>query len=396
MGSGSFNDGRFWANKRMFRWVNAWDTVCPAFSPVTFTWDNEANVGSPWQTGGGATGGFSNLPPTMVDGQIALPGWGGYMSEAGYALTMYAINGPFDVQPGGYGHCSIDYPLPVLYDPESFPIPIDPLNPAIGTVGGTWDDYISIFSGDIEGPPPMGFSMSAAPNIGFQPATFSADFILWTMLYFWPNPDASTSDNIALVVPGTAIPPIPTGGSLNASTGGMVSAVADVPIELLMPLGELEISRQGLYEFNFSAVAFGMALSGITATFTLRVTYGPAWDLIDLSGTPGAPIPPPVSGQTVTLMTTAVKTLTITIGATDNPFVTINNVNYAVQGDDDQLVLSSLGSQTAVMSTFAYLLPGDVLTLDVTTDTNTPIEVIGGLNYYLKSPNPFGSFAIYW
>jgi hypothetical protein len=140
---GNLLDGRFWSTKRMIRWRNISEEVCPAFSPITFTWDNEADVPSPWVKG-----------ETLLDGgRLAWPAAFGCMSETGHALTLYAINGPFDVQPNCYGQCSIDYPLPVLYDPESFPIPIDPeVGAAGGVEPGTWEEYLDFYPGDIEGP----------------------------------------------------------------------------------------------------------------------------------------------------------------------------------------------------------------------------------------------------
>src|SRR5581483_4421891 len=141
----TLNDGRFWSSKRMIQWKNVSEEVCPAYSPITFSWDNDGHSKSPWV-----------VDETVLDGgSLALPAAFGCMAETGYADALYAINGPFDVQPGCYGRCSIVYPLPILFDPQSFPIPVD--EPGAPPEPGTWDEYTTAYPGDIEGPPLLGF-----------------------------------------------------------------------------------------------------------------------------------------------------------------------------------------------------------------------------------------------
>ncbi|HEV3341068.1 MAG TPA: hypothetical protein VG125_11950 [Pirellulales bacterium] len=401
-------DRRFWQTKRTIPWLNTGETVCPAFNPITFCWDNNAGVPSPWQQG----------TTLLSGGRLALPSDGAAMSETGYALTLYAINGPFDVQPGSYGECSIDYPLPIRYDPNSFPIP-DPADPA-NPVPGTWDKYITAYPGDIEGPPLLGFVSSnptnpnavqeaaAVQNVNFQPASFMADFTPWSVLYWMPNPDGSMSDNLALVVPTTGLGPVPYGGSIPAVAGTGTNAAFNVPIQLLQPQ-TLTVKQAGLYALNVSATV-EIDSPGAAVALKLQLTYGPAWANFNIAGTPiAATVGSPIPGQVTTLLTGGrqVPRVTVSNTATDVLNVNVGGTNYQVTGDMDnfQVNFTTYGYETVWFNGYVYLLPGDevtlvaVLTAKGTDQNGNPVDPVGinvegALTWIKQGVNPFGSFGV--
>lgn len=388
-------DSRFWASKRKIRFLNISEEVCPAYTPVVFSWDNEAGVDPPWNTDGDNTAG----KPTILDGgRLAWPiGWGS-MSETGYLNTLYAINGPFDVQPGGYGDCSIDYPLPLLIDPESFPIPEDEANPLGPQVPGTWQEYLEAWPGDIEGPPPCGFRSFIATEGGWQPASFMADFLLWTVLYWDVNPDGSIAKNRAIVMPfdGRA-GAIPAGGSVSVAFAETMTPSVEAPIS-----DPVTIAQQGQYQLNFYGTLEIDAL-GVPVNVALQITWGPAWDAVDFSNSPMAAASIvngqlPVSGETVTLTGAGRMlpkfTVDTQVGITesgpyqDNDVVTVNTtVNY-----------DAFGFETVSFQYLLYFLPGDTIQLIATNagTEDSAVQINGGLTYQRTNNNPFGTIAVYY
>jgi hypothetical protein len=391
--------------------LNTSNQVCPAYSPISFCWDNEADFPSPWVEG-----------TTLLEGgQLALPASFSCMSETGQALTMYAINGPLDVQPNCYGTASISYPLPIRYDPNSFPIPIDPEDPlGTGFEPGTWDEYITAYPGDIEGPPLLGLFPFGQNSVGeesdpfeyWQPASFfNAPLTLWSVVFWMPNADASMSENLALVVPSTGVGQVPYGGAIAAYTGeegpGPVEAEANVPIELLQPEESFTLLQAGLYRLAFNG-SVGIQYAGVAATVNVWVTFGPNWANLAETSQADTFSQTPVPGETISILN----------GGRQNPIIELTSNNdfslVAGSGNDTLPVSGSLGTffatynylsfgyESLSMEGYFYFLPGDVLTVSVVTSGNqedgspVTITVNGSLSYLKLTTNSFGTFGIFY
>jgi hypothetical protein len=385
-------DNRVYEAKHKIKIVNVSDEVLPAYNPLVLTYDNQQHFdpfGSPFLGGySSSSAGIgvpqgSGSPRTIVNGELIWPASFACIAETGYTNCLYAINGPFDIAPDGYGTAYLDYPLPITIDPDSFPIP----DGSGSFVPGTWDDYQDAYPGDIEGPPPCGLatlpgvSASAGPDgIMWQPANFMSQWPLWTVL--WWDVDRNTGEPLsdrAIVVPYSGLAgAIPYGGTVAVELLGAL-CLADVFNPAGLPL---TIRQQGLFDLSFFGTLEVQAV-GVAASILLQVTFGPQWDLVDLTGTPVASgyAAPPVSGETVTLASIGRKMPLLNVVG---PYgaEAISYVDY--------------GYEPIHFEINSYFMPGDVLTMWLVTDGDAVVSVAGSLSYNKVSTNPYGSFAIFY
>jgi hypothetical protein len=235
-----------------------------------------------------------------------------------------------------------------------------------------------------------------------------ADFVLWTVVFWMPNPDGSNTENLALVVPATNVGTIPYGGSLPAIYDGEIES--DQPEEILEP-ETLEIQQAGLYKLEVSAT-IKIQKPGVSATLNLQVTFGERW----ADGFEGTPLSatyaePPVPGETITVLSGGRQLPKIAIQYNNDFTLTAGSGNdtLPVSGSlgDWDITFQEYGYETVWFSGYFYLQPGDELSLQlVATDSPSDTEeedlipivlnVNGALTWLKLTSNPFGSFGIYY
>lgn len=345
-------DQRYWKQKRKIPIYNPDPNPIPAYAPVHFNWDyGSQGISSPWQEG-----------TTLRGGQIIYevsPG----TSETQWWNTLYAINGPVEVPSGGYGEASIDYPLPLVIDPNGFPVP-DLTNPSGLPVPGTWDAYMLANAPDAEGAPPLGPpNWQEIPNgwADFKGATCFSPLLMWYALAWDVNEDGTESRDRMIVIPMNGFDTYSYGGRFFFQTFQQ-SMGAGTPYGLVTVQ---EVQSSGLFMINANC-NIELDTPGAAASINLGYTPGPGW------GT-SSPIQPPY----------------LTSGSRQMPKFTVGDAHDLIYypNDTDAVDYTIYGYETVSLSYPMYMRKGDKIYLNLTVSETCNVTTRNGVMWFVRLAN---------
>ena len=326
------------------RFYNGTDQDIPPYYPVLFHEYNLEN--NPFQLDNGETLDSPVLP--------VLPG-------SGAVVGLPFINGSQTVGSQSYGSGTLQHPMKLAIDPDSFPIWNGDYNsrPTLGSA----QDYIDAGQ---SGFPPLGFN----PNMDqwglWGPASFSPLLPCWQALCFDAEADGSLADDRVLAVPFTG-EDFPFAG---ANQFGVSMPVGTSPIDLVSPI---PVIAPGLYQLTVTC-SIGIDVPGAAVTLTINYTPG-------VNAPNGA-------GATVSWGSGYRQTPNISVGGGSGG------------GDDDSVSYQTTGAESVTIITTGFAFQGDQWNLVVSASEDCNPVLLGTIAYTRTgraiANSTFGGLGGWW